>query len=144
MTRTVMTLVLFPALSLCSCSASLSGGNPSAFAHASEARAGNETEQLWIPDDVRHDPAARASLMEQLRVQILQKTREVPETNRLVVREQLRRQLDRAGFDMQEASYILASLDDPRGPLPEPKQDVARQRGSGGGESSAKPTIDSP
>ena len=90
----------------------------------------SETEPLWIPDDVKHDPAARSSLMEQLRVQILQKTRDVPETNRLVVRERLRRQLDRAGFDMVEATYILSSLDEPREPAsPDPKTDVASERG---------------
>jgi hypothetical protein len=141
MTRIVMTVLLFPALALCGC-ASLGGGtNPAAFAPS-------ETEQLWIPDDVKHDPAARAALMEQLRVQILQKTRAVPESNRLVVREQIRRQLDRAGFDFHESSYILASLDEPRGPLPNQKGDIAegkeRGPGAGGGERSQKATIHTP
>jgi len=60
------------------------------------------------------DPAARALMMEQLRVQVMQKTRLVPEADRLVVRERLRRQLDHAGFFFEEATYILSSLDYPR------------------------------
>jgi hypothetical protein len=136
MTRTIMTLSLFPLLALCSCGPSL--GNV-AVAPAPE------TEPLWIPDDVKHDPAARSSLMEQLRVQIMHKTRAVPETNRLVVRERLRRQLDRAGFDMQETTYILSSLDEPRGRAPDPQVDVARRPPSpGGGESSQDSVINSP
>jgi hypothetical protein len=118
MTRTFVTALIFPLLALSSCSTLRNGdpGRPGAELAASQSR---ETEPLWIPDDVKHDPGARASLMEQMRVQILQKTHGVQEANRLVVREQLRRQLNRAGFDMEEVTYMLSGLDQPRGPLPE-------------------------
>jgi hypothetical protein len=119
MTRTVVTALLFPLLALCSCSSTLRNGDPGRPTAELARNQARESEPLWIPDDVRHDPGARASLMEQLRVQILQKTQAVPEANRLVVREQLRRQLNHAGFDMEEVVYILSSLDQPRGPLPE-------------------------
>jgi hypothetical protein len=124
MTRTVVTALLFPFMALSGCSSTLRNGDagrPGAeMAAATQARMqARESEPLWIPDDVRHDPGARASLMEQLRVQILQKTHAVPEANRLVVREQIRRQLNHAGFDMEEVTYILSSLDQPRGPMPE-------------------------
>ncbi len=143
MTRIGLTLLLFPALA--SCAPSLLGdgrhGQPYPGGYVAA-----ETEPLWIPDEVKHDPAARSSLMEQLRVQIMQKTHDVPEPSRLVVREQLRRQLDRAGFDMMESTYILSSLDEPRAHHPRHEEvDVARKAPDpGGGETPKKPAIDSP
>jgi hypothetical protein len=122
MTRTLVTLAIFPLLTLAGCSSMLS--NPDAAARGPYAgptvwdgktRAYSaEREPLWIPDVVRHDPGARALLMERLRVQVMQKTHAVPEADRLVVRERLRRQLDHAGFHFEEVTYILSSLDFPR------------------------------
>ncbi len=122
MTRTVVTMAIFPVLALAGCGSTL--GNLDAGArgpvaggseYSARSRAFSvEHEPLWIPDLTRHDPAARSLLMEQLRIQVMQKTRAVPETDRLVVRERLRRQLDHAGFYFEEVSYILQCLDYPR------------------------------
>jgi hypothetical protein len=135
MTRTVMTVLLFPLLALSSC------GSTSRTNHLVAAPVpATEAEPVFIPEDVRHDPAARASLMEQLRVQILQKTRAVPERNRLLVREQLRRQLNRAGFDFEEVAYILSDLDRPSDlPGANPRgAEVDVARSPGGPESSGR------
>jgi hypothetical protein len=123
MTRTVVTMAIFPLLTLAACSSTLgnldAGDRGPATAADSvwspRARAFSvEREPLWIPDLARHDPGARAQLMEQLRVQVMQKTHGIPEADRLVVRERLRQQLDHAGFYLEEATYILQSLDSPR------------------------------
>jgi len=115
-------IAIFPLLTLAGCSSTLSNRDaaapgPSAGPSVWDAKTrafSVEHDALWIPDVVRNDPAARALMMEQLRVQVMQKTRLVPEADRLVVRERLRRQLDHAGFFFEEATYILSSLDYPR------------------------------
>jgi hypothetical protein len=112
-------IAIFPLLTLAGCSSTLSNRDapapgPSAGPTVWDAKTraySVEREPLWIPEVARHDPAARSLLMEQLRVQVMQKTRHVPEVDRLVVRERLRRQLNHAGFFYEEVIYILSSLD---------------------------------
>ena len=66
-----------------------------------------------MPEDIARDPTARLMFLERLRVQVLQKTTALPRAEYEAVRSRLRLQLTVAGFDRQEADYILSSLQEP-------------------------------
>jgi hypothetical protein len=68
---------------------------------------------LRVPEDIARDPTARLTFMERMRVQVLQKTTAVPPAEYQAVRSRLQLQLTAAGFDRQEADYILTSLQAP-------------------------------
>jgi hypothetical protein len=68
-----------------------------------------------FPEEVLRDPVERTLLMEQLRTQIVFKTRAVPEPRyRAVVRPQLTRQLLQAGFGPNDVQRLLSAVDQVR------------------------------
>jgi len=69
-----------------------------------------------VPEAVLRDPGERVLLMAQLRRQIVDKTRAVPEDRfQAVVRPQLATQLREAGFSREDAEQILTDVDRTRG-----------------------------
>jgi hypothetical protein len=68
-----------------------------------------------VPEAVLRDPAERLLLMAQLRRQITDQTRQIPEPRfRAVVRPQLAGQLRQAGFSADDAEHILLEVDQSR------------------------------
>jgi len=66
-------------------------------------------------DEVLRDPAQRFALVEQLRVEIVSRTRSVPEARwRGEVRPSLRHQLERAGLRRGDVDFLLWEVDQAR------------------------------
>jgi hypothetical protein len=69
-----------------------------------------------ISEDVLHDPAQRFALMERLRIDIVSKTRGVPEARwHNQTRPALHRQLEDAGLSHGDVDFLLGEVDQARG-----------------------------
>jgi hypothetical protein len=68
-----------------------------------------------VPDEVRHDPAARFAYTEGLRTQIVARTRgESDERYFSEVRPRLRRQIESAGLPRADVDLLLSEVDQSR------------------------------
>jgi hypothetical protein len=68
-------------------------------------------------EEVLRDPAERFALVEQLRTEIVHRTRAISEARwRGEVRPDLRRQLARAGLAVADVDFLLWEIDQARGP----------------------------
>jgi hypothetical protein len=65
-----------------------------------------------VPEEILRDPAQRLMFLERMRVQILQKTRRLPQpTYEQQVRPRLQRRLRNMGLDVLEVDWILQEVD---------------------------------
>jgi hypothetical protein len=113
MNRSVLTGIILLAAAGCAGGgtkpALLAYGGPAAGRIGASA-SGSEVNR--VPEEVLRNPVERMTLVDQMRRQIVYKTRTVPEDRyRTDVRPRLARQLQAAGFASEDVAWILSDVD---------------------------------